>query len=82
MASSDGFISQMSSSKTYTQGSDRYGRPVIYVHVAKHRTFDQSPKALEDFVIFQMVRPTISMFLSIRFNLFIVVVSPLIITGI
>jgi hypothetical protein len=25
-----------------------------YVHVAKHRTFDQSPKALEDFVIFQM----------------------------
>jgi hypothetical protein len=58
--------------KTYTQGTDRYGRPVIYIHVAKHRTFDQvrrrlklminhhsfplsqSPKALEDFVLFQM----------------------------
>ena len=25
-----------------------------YIHVAKHRTFDQSPKALEDFVIAQM----------------------------
>lgn len=43
-----------SSGKTYTQGTDRYGRPVVYVHVAKHKTWDQNPKALEDFVIFQM----------------------------
>ena len=27
---------------------------MCYIHVAKHRTYDQSPKALEDFVIFQM----------------------------
>jgi hypothetical protein len=33
--------------KTYTQGTDHVGRPVIYIHVGKHRTYDQSPKALE-----------------------------------
>lgn len=54
MKDSHGFIAQMSSGKTYTQGTDRYGRPVTYVHVAKHKTWDQDPKALEDFVIFQM----------------------------
>lgn len=41
MQHADGFIRQMSSGKTYTQGTDRYGRPVVYVHVAKHRTWDQ-----------------------------------------
>ncbi|KAL8278214.1 hypothetical protein RQP46_009387 [Phenoliferia psychrophenolica] len=54
MQNADGFIRQMAIAKTYTQGTDRAGRPVIYIHVAKHRTFDQSPKALEDFVIAQM----------------------------
>ncbi|GAA5959310.1 hypothetical protein JCM21900_003925 [Sporobolomyces salmonicolor] len=54
MQNAEGFIKQMEIGKTYTQGTDRYGRPVIYIHVAKHRTFDQSPKALEDFVLFQM----------------------------
>ncbi|KAI5480798.1 CRAL/TRIO domain protein [Pseudohyphozyma bogoriensis] len=54
MKNAEGFIRQMEIAKTYTQGTDRYGRPVIYIHVAKHRTFDQSAKALEDFVMFQM----------------------------
>ncbi|KAM0791312.1 hypothetical protein ACM66B_005784 [Microbotryomycetes sp. NB124-2] len=49
-----GFIKQMTMGKAYSQGTDHYGRPVVYIHVAKHRTFDQSPKALEDFVLFQM----------------------------
>jgi len=54
MRNADGFIKQMEIGKTYTQGTDKYGRPIVYIHVAKHRTFDQSPKALEDFVLFQM----------------------------
>ncbi|GAA6054266.1 hypothetical protein JCM3770_005151 [Rhodotorula araucariae] len=54
MKEAEGFIRQMEIGKTYTQGTDHLGRPVTYIHVAKHRTFDQSPKALEDFVIFQM----------------------------
>jgi hypothetical protein len=31
MSSADGFIRQMDSGKTYTQGTDRYGRPVMFV---------------------------------------------------
>ncbi|GAA6028486.1 hypothetical protein NBRC10512_003226 [Rhodotorula toruloides] len=54
MKEAEGFIKQMEIGKTYTQGTDYFGRPVVYIHVAKHRTFDQSPKALEDFVLFQM----------------------------
>ncbi|GEM09760.1 rRNA processing protein [Rhodotorula toruloides] len=54
MREAEGFIKQMEIGKTYTQGTDYFGRPVVYIHVAKHRTFDQSPKALEDFVLFQM----------------------------
>ncbi|GJN90712.1 hypothetical protein Rhopal_003726-T1 [Rhodotorula paludigena] len=61
MQNADGFIRQMEFvdetqeiGKTYTQGTDYYGRPVTYIHVAKHRTYDQSAKALEDFVLFQM----------------------------
>ncbi|GAA5893636.1 Csr1p [Sporobolomyces salmoneus] len=54
MQNAEGFIRQMEIGKTYTQGTDHFGRPVIYIHVGKHRTYDQSPKALEDFVLFQM----------------------------
>ncbi|KAK4054516.1 hypothetical protein OIV83_001010 [Microbotryomycetes sp. JL201] len=54
MKDAEGFLMQLTSGKTYTHGTDFYGRPVQYIHVAKHRTYDQSPKALEDFVLFQM----------------------------
>jgi len=54
MRDAEGFLKQMEIGKTYTQGTDRKGRPVVYIHVAKHKLFDQSAKALEDFVIFQM----------------------------
>ncbi|KAK4054517.1 hypothetical protein OIV83_001011 [Microbotryomycetes sp. JL201] len=54
MKDAEGFIKQMTMGKAYSQGTDHHGRPVVYIHVAKHRTFDQSPKALEDFVLFQM----------------------------
>ncbi|KAK4056712.1 hypothetical protein OIO90_002264 [Microbotryomycetes sp. JL221] len=54
MKDAEGFLMQLSSGKTYTQGTDYYGRPVEYIHVRLHKTSDQSPKALEDFVLFQM----------------------------
>lgn len=54
MQDAEGFIKQMVIGKTYTQGTDRYGRPVVYIHVAKHRTFDQPAISLEQFVLFQM----------------------------
>ncbi|GAA94640.1 uncharacterized protein L969DRAFT_87472 [Mixia osmundae IAM 14324] len=54
MQNAEGFLKQLASSKTYTQGTDRQGRPVVYIHVGLHKLFDQSAKALEDFVIFQM----------------------------
>lgn len=50
----DGFLAQMTGGKTYLYGSDRYGRPVIYVNVALHKPSAQPAKSLEDFVLFQM----------------------------
>lgn len=47
MKDAEGFIKQMSSGKTYVQGTDREGRPVVYIHVKLHRLMDQSAKALE-----------------------------------
>lgn len=47
MKDAEGFIAQMSSGKTYIQGTDREGRPVVYIHVRLHRLMDQSAKALE-----------------------------------
>lgn len=50
----EGFLHQMTSGKAYLHGSDRLGRPVFYVHARMHKTSEQSPKALEDFVLFQV----------------------------
>jgi len=50
----DGFLHQMTSGKGYLYGTDRQQRPVIYIHVRLHKASEQSQKALEDFVVFQM----------------------------
>lgn len=50
----EGFLHQMTSGKAYLHGSDRLGRPVFYVHARMHKSSEQSPKALEDFVLFQV----------------------------
>lgn len=50
----EGFLHQMTSGKAYLHGSDRGGRPVFYVHTRLHKTNEQSAKALEDFVLFQV----------------------------
>lgn len=54
MKDADGFIRQMEIGKSYTHGTDKQGRPVCYILVRIHRLFDQSAKALEDFVLYQM----------------------------
>jgi len=50
----EGFLHQMTSGKAYLHGSDRLGRPVFYVHARMHKSSEQSAKALEDFVLFQV----------------------------
>lgn len=50
----EGFLHQMTSGKAYLHGTDRLGRPVFYVHARMHKSSEQSPKALEDFVLFQV----------------------------
>jgi hypothetical protein len=50
----EGFLHQMTSGKAYLHGLDRSGRPVFYVHARTHKTSEQTPKALEDFVLFQV----------------------------
>lgn len=49
-----GFLSQIQSGKYYMYGTDRYGRPVIYVHVKLHKPSEQTTKSVEDFVMAQM----------------------------
>ena len=50
----EGFLLQMTSGKCYLHGTDRHERPVLYVHAGMHHTNEQTPKALEDFVMFQV----------------------------
>ena len=50
----DGFRLQYDIGKSYTHGTDKEDRPVIYIHVARHNPKDQSQQALQRFVIFSM----------------------------
>lgn len=56
----EGFLRQMTTGKCYLHGSDRHGRPVLYVHAAMHHTSEQSPRALEEFVMFQVGLPAVN----------------------
>lgn len=38
---STGFLLQLEKGKTYTQGFDRSGRPVVYIHAYLHRSSEQ-----------------------------------------
>ncbi|EFP87068.2 uncharacterized protein PGTG_13287 [Puccinia graminis f. sp. tritici CRL 75-36-700-3] len=50
----DGFLHQLKIGKTFVQGTDRQGRPVVYINVRFHKASDQSPKTLEEFIVFSM----------------------------
>lgn len=50
----EGFLNQLRMGKTFVQGTDRHGRPVVYINVRLHKASDQSPKTLEEFIVFSM----------------------------
>ncbi|GAA96890.1 uncharacterized protein L969DRAFT_94852 [Mixia osmundae IAM 14324] len=50
----DGFQLQYDKGKSYIHGTDKNGRPVVFIHVAKHKPSEQSQKSLERFTIFNM----------------------------
>ncbi|KAH9450224.1 hypothetical protein Pst134EA_026933 [Puccinia striiformis f. sp. tritici] len=50
----DGFIHQLKIGKTFVQGTDRQGRPIVYINVRLHKASDQSLKTLEEFIVFSM----------------------------
>lgn len=50
----DGFLHQLKIGKTFVQGTDRQGRPVVYINVRLHKASDQAPKTLEEFIVFSM----------------------------
>lgn len=45
---------QYDKGKAYIHGTDKHGRPVVFIHVAKHNPKEQSQKSLERFTIFNM----------------------------
>ncbi|KAI1321474.1 hypothetical protein EDD11_005165 [Mortierella claussenii] len=49
-----GFKLQMEMGKSYVHGTDKMGRPVVYINVRMHKPSDQDPKALEKFTIYVM----------------------------
>ncbi|KAF9580817.1 hypothetical protein BGW38_002388 [Lunasporangiospora selenospora] len=49
-----GFKIQLEMGKSYIHGTDKLGRPVVYINVRLHRPADQDPKALEKFTIYVM----------------------------
>ncbi|KAG9322456.1 hypothetical protein KVV02_003182 [Mortierella alpina] len=49
-----GFRLQMEMGKSFVHGTDKMGRPVVYINVRMHKPSDQDPKALEKFTIYVM----------------------------
>ncbi|KAF9425762.1 hypothetical protein BGZ76_003082 [Entomortierella beljakovae] len=49
-----GFSHQMEIGKSFVYGTDKLGRPVVYINVKLHKPADQDPKALEKFTIYVM----------------------------
>ncbi|KAG0222137.1 CRAL-TRIO domain-containing protein [Mortierella sp. GBAus27b] len=49
-----GFKLQMELGKSYVHGTDKLGRPVVYINVRLHKPADQDAKALEKFTVYVM----------------------------
>ncbi|EGF99728.1 uncharacterized protein MELLADRAFT_50630 [Melampsora larici-populina 98AG31] len=50
----DAFTKQISCGKTFVQGFSKMGGPVAYVFAKHYKAGEQSPKAMEDFVVYAM----------------------------
>ena len=46
------FVHQMRSGKVYIHGVDKLNRPIIYIHVRNHRTFEQSNRTMERLIAY------------------------------
>jgi hypothetical protein len=49
-----GFRLQMELGKSFVHGTDKEGRPIVYINVRLHKPADQDAKALEKFTIYVM----------------------------
>ncbi|KAG0308259.1 hypothetical protein BGZ98_008519 [Dissophora globulifera] len=49
-----GFKMQMELGKSYLHGTDKLGRPIVYINVRLHKPADQDAKALEKFTVYVM----------------------------
>ncbi|KAG0260021.1 hypothetical protein BG011_002191 [Mortierella polycephala] len=49
-----GFKLQLDMGKSYVHGTDKEGRPVVYINVRLHKPSDQDVKALEKFTVYVM----------------------------
>lgn len=50
----EGFIHQMKIGKSFIQGTDKQGRPIVYITVRLHKMSDTGIRALEKYIIFVM----------------------------
>ncbi|CAH7689190.1 hypothetical protein BY996DRAFT_4642558 [Phakopsora pachyrhizi] len=48
------FINQIRLGKAFAQGTDRQGRPIVYINVRLHKPSEQSYKTIEDFTVYCM----------------------------
>ncbi|KAG0145554.1 hypothetical protein CROQUDRAFT_658474 [Cronartium quercuum f. sp. fusiforme G11] len=50
----EGFINQMKMGKSFIQGTDKLGRPIVYITVRLHKSSDTTTKSLEQYIIYVM----------------------------
>lgn len=53
-ADAEGFLKQLRLGKSYVRGTDRAGRPVVWIKVKLHRGGDQTVKSLEQFGVWHI----------------------------
>jgi len=52
-----GILKHLKTGKAFVFGFDRSGSPIVRVNAAKHKTNEQTPKELEEFILYSMEVP-------------------------